>query len=248
MAYNICLAGSAEALKNMRPLADEFSLENFDAAHLLLERLRSGPASLLVLDAEMPEMPGLALLKVIREAAYGRELPVILISPVKTKESLAEAFGLGVDDYLQKPYDIRELRVRVRAVLRRRFEALEQWGGPIAVGDMEIDPSQRRCLVAGRRVALRPLEFAVLEVLMLKAGRVLSRNYLLSNIWRSDSSAYMRAVDTVVSRLRKALGSHGKMIETVSKLGYCLVPPEEKNAGRAARKSGGNGQGRQGAI
>jgi len=239
MAYNICLAGSAEALSDMGRLSDEFAVETYAAAHLLLERLRAKPASLLVLDADMPDMPGLALLRVIREAAYGKDLPVILISMAKTKESLAEAFGLGVDDYLQKPYDLRELRVRVRAVLRRRFEAMEQWGGPLILGDIEIDPSQRRCLVAGRRVTLRPLEFAVLEVLMLKAGRVLSRNYLLSNIWGTDSTAYMRAVDTVVSRLRKALGGHGKMIETVSKLGYCLVPPEERTGSRAPKNAGG---------
>jgi len=104
---------------------------------------------------------------------------------------------------------------------------MEHWGGPLAVGDIEIDPSQRRCLVDGVRVTLRPLEFAVLEILMLKAGRVLSRNYLLNNIWHSASVADIRAVDTVVSRLRKALGGHGKMIETVSKMGYYFAPPPE---------------------
>lgn len=239
MAYNICLAGNGEALKNMRELGPEFSVESFEAAHLLLERLRARPASLLVLDADMPDMPGLALLRVIRESGYGRDLPVIFVAKQKTKEALAEAFSLGVDDFVEKPFDIRELRVRARAVLRRRFEAAEQWGGPLTVGDIEIDPSQRRCLAAGRRVTLRPLEFAVLEMLMLKAGRVLSRNYLLSSIWRSDTAAYQRAVDTVVSRLRKALGAHGKMIETVSKLGYCLVPPEEKAGPRAARGADG---------
>lgn len=235
MAYNLCLAGNPEALKNMQQLSDEFTVESFGIAHELLERLRSGPANLLVVDHDFPDMPGMELLRVIRETAYGRDLPVIFISHNKTKESLAEAFGLGVDDYLQKPFDIRELRVRVRAVLRRRFEAMEHWGGPMAVGDIEIDPSQRRCLVAGERVSLRPLEFAVLEILMLKSGRVLSRSYLLNNIWHSASSADIRAVDTVVSRLRKALGKHGKMIETVSKLGYYLVPPEEKNGGYNGR-------------
>jgi len=234
MAYNICLAGSDEAIKNMQQLADEFAIECFSTAHGLLERLRSVPANLLLLDSALPDMPGVELLRVIRETAYGRELPVIFMSPNKTKESLAEAFGLGVDDYLQKPFDIRELRVRVRAVLRRRYEAMEHWGGPLSVGKIDIDPSQRRCLVDGERVTLRPLEFAVLEILMLKAGRVLSRNYLLNNIWHSASSADIRAVDTVVSRLRKALGRHGKMIETVSKMGYYLAPPSE-----AVRKAKG---------
>lgn len=240
MAYNLCLAANAEAIKNMQQLGDEFTVECFSAPHRLLERLRSGPANLLLLDSELSDMPGMELLRVIRETAYGRDLPVIFISLNKTKESLAEAFGLGVDDYLQKPFDIRELRVRVRAVLRRRFEAMEHWGGPISVGDIEIDPSQRRCLVAGERVALRPLEFAVLEILMLKAGRVLSRSYLLNNIWHSSSSADIRAVDTVVSRLRKALGRHGKMIETISKMGYYLAPPEEKGDGSPGKRGAGS--------
>ena len=227
MAYNLCLAGNAEAIKNMQQLGDEFAAESFGTAHQLLERLRSSPANLLLLDSDLPDMPGIELLRVIRETVYGRDLPVIFISVNKTKESLAEAFGLGVDDYLQKPFDLRELRVRVRAVLRRRYEAMEHWGGPLAVGSIEIEPSQRRCLVDGERVNLRPLEFAVLEILMLKAGRGLSRNYLLNNIWHSASSADIRAVDTVVSRLRKALGRYGKMIETVSKMGYYLAPPPE---------------------
>jgi len=211
----------------MQQMGDEFRMECFSVAHQLLERLRSGPANLLLLDRDLPDMPALELLRVIRETDYGKELPVIYISPVKTKESVAEAFGLGVDDYLQKPYDIRELRVRARAVLRRRFEALEHWGGPLAVGPIEIEPSQRRCLVDGERVQLRPLEFAVLEVLMLKAGRVLSRSYLLNNVWRTTASADIRAVDTVVSRLRRALGRRGRMITTVSKMGYYFAPPEE---------------------
>lgn len=235
MAYKLCLAGNETVLKNLKQLEDEFPAEAFSSAHLLLERLRSGPANLLLIDSDFPDMPGLELLRIIRETPYGRELPVIFMPTVKTKESLAEAFSLGVDDYLPKPFDLRELRVRIRAVLRRRYEAMENWGGPIAVGDIEIDPSQRRCIVAGERVTLRPLEFAVLEMLMLKTGRVLSRTYLLNNIWSSASPSDIRAVDTVVSRLRKALGGHGKMIETVSKLGYYLVPPEEKSAASRGR-------------
>jgi DNA-binding response OmpR family regulator len=236
MPYNICGIGPSDLCRTIQQLSDEFTLECFDAAHQALERLRSGPANLLIIDAELADMPGMELLRVIRETAYGRDLPVIFLSSTKTKETLAAAFGLGVDDYVQKPFDARELRVRVRAVLRRRFEAMEHWGGPLAVGRIEIDPAQRRCLVDGERVTLRPLEFAVLEILMLKAGRVLSRNYLLNNIWHSSSVADIRAVDTVVSRLRKALGKHGKVIETVSKMGYYLVPPDEagRKAGRGA--------------
>lgn len=229
MAYRICIAAKAEVCDPAQFLREEFVLECFGFAHRLLERLRTGQTDILIIDSDLPDMPGLELLRVIRETAYGRDLPVIFMATQKTRESIADAFGLGVDDYLQKPFDPRELRVRVRAVLRRRFEAVENWGGPIKIGDIEIDPSQRRCMVGGERVVLRPLEFAVLEILMLKAGRVLSRNYLLNNVWNSAGSADIRAVDTVISRLRKALGHWGRIIETVSKMGYYLVPPREKS-------------------
>lgn len=230
MPYSVCAIGEPELFRDLQQAGDKFSLEYFATAPLLLKRLQTSPASLLLLNAELSDMPGLELLRVIRETNYGRELPVIFLSARKTKESLGEAFGLGVDDYLQKPLDPRELLVRMKAVLRRRFEALETWGGPLTAGNIYIDPSQRKCLVGGEKVNLRPLEFAVLEMFMLKAGRVLSRGYLLTNVWHAMSAADIRAVDTVVSRLRKALGKHGEMIETISKLGYCLNLPAEKPA------------------
>ncbi|MFA6434204.1 MAG: response regulator transcription factor [Elusimicrobiales bacterium] len=237
MAYTIYAVAETEVRDSLDPLRDEFTLECFESAHKLIERLRQGAANLLLIDDELPDMRGIELLRVMRDTPYGRDLPVIFISAHRTKEFMTEAFGLGIDDYLQKPFDIRELRVRIRAVLRRRFESVEHWGEPITVGPIEIDPSQRRCLVDGERVSLRPLEFAVLEILMLKAGRVLSRNYLLNNVWHSISSADMRAVDTVISRLRKALGRSGGMIETVSKMGYYLVPPQtHRKSGRGGSK------------
>ena len=228
MLYNVCIIGEPELCREMQQFGDKFSFECFATAHQLLKRLRATPANLLLLSAELPDMPGLELLRVIRETNYGRELPVIFLSVRKTKESLDEVFSLGVDDYLVKPFDTRELLVRMKAVLRRRFEAMESWGGPVTAGDIYIDPSQRKCIVDGKKINLRPLEFAVLEMFMLKAGRVLGRNYLLTNVWHAMSVADIRAVDTVVSRLRKALGKHGELIETVSKLGYCLNLPAEK--------------------
>ncbi len=234
MAYSVYLAADCKSSSDFRRLADEFSVECFDASHLLLERLRSSLPHLLIIHPDLADMPGTGLLRLIRETSYGKELPIILLTGVKTKESLTEAYGLGVDDFLEKPFDIREIRARIKAVLRRRYEAAETIGGIIQVGGIEIEPSQRRCTVDGVRVNLRPLEFAVLEVLMLKAGRVLSRNYLLNNVWRSEAAADIRVVDTVVSRLRKALGGRGQRIVTVSKLGYYLMPPEEASARREA--------------
>ena len=207
-------------------LKPEFDVAACAAAQTALERLRSRHPNILLLDSELSEMTGIAFLRVLRETEYGKDLPVILLSARKTEESVEQAFALGVEDYMVKPFDQRELVVRIRAVLRRRFEGAEHWGPPLSIGGVEIDPSQRRCSVNGRRIRLRPREFELLEILMRKAGRVLTRSYLLETIWGMSSTAETRAVDGMVSRLRKRLGATtGKMVETVSKMGYTFRNP-----------------------
>lgn len=207
-------------------LKQEFDAEACAAAQTALERLRSRRPNILLLGSELSEMTGIAFLRILRETEYGKDLPVILFTARKTEESVAQAFALGVEDYMVKPIDQRELTVRIRAVLRRRFESAEHWGPPLSLGGVEIDPSQRRCVVNGKRIHLRPREFELLEILMRKAGRVLARSYLLETIWGMSSTAETRAVDGMVSRLRKRLGATaGKMVETVSKMGYSFKNP-----------------------
>lgn len=208
-------------------LGQEFTVQEGELAVHALEQLRTGRVDLMILDSELPDMPAMTFLRVLRETEHGRELPVIFVGNRKTDESVAEAFSLGVDDYLVNPVDARELLVRARAVLRRKFERLEHWGGSLSIGGVEIDPSQRLCIVHGKRIVLQPREFELLEILMRKARRVLTRSYLLETVWGMSSNAETRAVDAVVSRLRRRLGKRaGKMIETVSKLGYTFRDPD----------------------
>jgi len=228
MAYNILLLGGDS--KSRASLAQwfrkEFQVVACRLAREALDALKSAPPDLLVLDLDVADMDGLTFLRVLRETE-GRELPVIVLSARKTEESVARAFELGAEDYLSRPFDLRELAARVRAVLRRRWERAEHWGSALSLGGVEIDPSQRRTIVHGKRVTLRPREFELLEILMRKAGRVLTRAYLLETVWGMSSSADTRAVDVMVSRLRRRLGRAAKMIETVSKLGYCFANPVE---------------------
>jgi len=208
-------------------LSVEFAIQQGQLATRTLEILRARNSDLLVLDSDLPDMPAMTFLHVLRETEYGKELPVIYVSERKTEESVAQAFGLGVDDYLVKPFDPRELLVRARAVMRRKYERLEHWGGSLSIGGVEIDPSQRLCVVGGKRIILRPREFELLEILMRKAGRVLTRPYLLETVWGMSVSADTRAVDAMISRLRKSLGKRAcRLVETVSKLGYTFRDPE----------------------
>lgn len=209
-------------------LRQEFDVDSCELARQALDRLRARKPDLLMLGLDLPDMDGMTFLKVLRETEQGKEIPAIVMSLKKTEESVMQAYELGIDDYMSKPVDVRELLVRSRTVLRRRFERAEHWGAALSVQGIEIDPSQRRCLVHGKRVVLRPREFELLEILMRKAGRVLSRNYLLETIWGMSSSSDTRAVDVMVSRLRRKLGARGrKNIETVSKMGYTFLTPTD---------------------
>ena len=230
MAYFVLVldgnAGSQRALA--AALKGEFEVAACGLAREALERLGSTrPPDIIVMDYDLPDMECLTFLKVLRETELGRDLPIILTSARRSEDLVVEAFKIGIDDHLPKPFDVREMVMRVRAVLRRRYERLESFGNALAVGPLSIDPSQRLCTISGRHVRLQPREFELLEILMRKAGRVLSRVYLLETVWGMSSTAQTRAVDVMVSRLRRRLGGRpARMIETVSKLGYCLRDPK----------------------
>lgn len=207
-------------------LGAEFTVTACELAREALERMKAAEPDLLVLSVDLADMPGTTFLSVLRETEHGKTLPAIAVAAKKSEETFLRAFDLGAEDFLVKPFDPRELVVRCRTVLRRRYERTEHWGAALTAAGIEIDPSQRKCVVAGRRVVLRPREFALLEILMRKAGRVLARSYLLETVWGMSDAAQTRAVDVMVSRLRRSLGAEaGRMIETVSKLGYCFRPP-----------------------
>lgn len=194
------------------------------AARMLAE----AHADLAVLDLKLPDMDGMAWLGMIRQTEAGSTLPVIVASLKRVDSEVASAFELGAEDYVLKNCDPLELGARIRAVLRRRFERMERLGGAMLIGPVELDPTRHECRVRGSRVALRPREFELLEILMRKAGRVLNRVYLLETIWGMSASANTRAVDVGVSRLRLALGRRaGRWIETVERFGYRFRTPEE---------------------
>lgn len=228
MPYSLLLLDKETPSNPTAPslLSQEFKVETCNSAHNAFERLRSASFDLVLLGSNLQEMSGIDFLKILRGMDFGDKLPVIFLPGKKSDETLAGAFELGVEDYLPKPYDERELLMRVKTVLRRKSEQLQHAGGELTIAGIYIDPSQRKCLVDGKSVRLRPLEFDLLETLMRRSNRVLTRPYLLTAVWDMHSSADTRAVDAMISRLRRSLGRRAaKLIETISKMGYSFRDP-----------------------
>lgn len=200
-----------------------YSLELAAKAAAGLEAAVSKRPDLVILDMRLGDMAGLAWIKMLRSTDAGREIPLMAAADRKIDSEVASAFDWGADDYILKQLEAVELSARCRAVLRRRFEREETLGPAVSVGPITLDPGRHECRVRDKIVALKAREFELLEILMRKAGRVLSRAYLLETVWGMSRQASTRAVDVGVSRLRKSLGARaGRLIETVERFGYRL--------------------------
>ena len=183
-----------------------------------LAAVRAAVPALVVLDLMLPGMDGLEVCRRLR--AIAASLPIIMLTAKADEVDRVVGLELGADDYVVKPFSPKELVARVRAVLRRAQPADST--RPIEGGGIALDPARHRVTVAGAEVGLTPKEFELLQTLMEAAGRVLSREQLLSRVWgyaRADEIE-SRTVDVHVRRLRAKLGAAGSRIATVKTIGY----------------------------
>jgi DNA-binding response OmpR family regulator len=190
-----------------------------------LERAKSTPFDLLVLDLMLPRLDGLALCRAVRNGRTNRDVPILMLTARREESDKVIGLESGADDYLTKPFGVRELVARARALLRRPRHGTDTSGAepPIHVHDVDIDPARRRVRVSGRDVDLTDQEFRLLYLLASHAGIVFSREALLSKIWRGDTFVTVRSVDTLVKRLRRRVESDHKnpqLLLTVWGVGY----------------------------
>jgi DNA-binding response OmpR family regulator len=173
----------------------------------------------IILDVMMPGLDGWEVCKRLRQDPATSALPVLMLTAKADEGDRVLGLELGADDYVTKPFGVRELLARVKALLRRS-EVASTSPEVIKSGKIVVDSSRRTVTVAGKPVALTATEFNLLKTLAEKEGRVISREDLLS-LARGDEVAVMdRTVDVHVAALRKKLGKHGEMIETVRGVGY----------------------------
>lgn len=196
-----------------------------DVAHdgpAALARAAEAAPDLVVLDVMLPGLDGL---EVCRRLQARRPVPVLMLTARDAETDVLVGLGVGADDYLTKPFSIRELAARVHALLRRVERAAEQAGGDgrIVLGDLEIDPAQRRVTRAGAPAHLTPTEFDLLLHLAGHPRTVLAREALLGQVWGWSHVTGTRTVDSHVKALRRKLGSD--LIRTVHGVGYALEVP-----------------------
>jgi len=175
--------------------------------------------ALVLLDLQLPDFSGTEVCRRLRENARTRNIPIVMLTAKGEEVDRIVGLEVGADDYVVKPFSVRELMLRVRAVLRRTQEptaGVEE----VVFGELRLEPAAHRVWVSEQETTLTALEFKLLEVLLAGRGRVQTRERLLDVVWNMPSDLSTRTVDTHVKRLRQKLTSAGRYIETVRGIGY----------------------------
>lgn len=189
-----------------------------------LDQAMNGSQDVIILDRMLPEMDGIELLRKLRAA--GAETPVLMLSALGEVDHRVEGLQVGADDYLSKPFSFMELAARVDA-LHRRQQAQAETVTELRIGDLVLDLIGRRARRSGQPIELWPLEFRLLEYLMRNAGRVVTRNMLLENVWNLHFDPQTNVVEVHMSRLRGKVDKQfaQKLIQTVRGSGYVIREP-----------------------
>ncbi|MBI5543549.1 MAG: response regulator transcription factor [Deltaproteobacteria bacterium] len=197
-----------------------------DGAQGLNEALRHR-YDVVLLDVMLPSMDGLQVCRALRERS---DVPVLMLTARGEEADRVMGLELGADDYLPKPFSPRELLARIRAVLRRTRGQAGPAVRTVSVGELVVDPAQRRATLSGRELSLTSYEFDLLRALAERAGRVLTREQLMELAKGSSEESFDRSIDVHVSRLRQKLGDdprHPRWLKTVRGAGYLLSRESE---------------------
>jgi two-component system, OmpR family, alkaline phosphatase synthesis response regulator PhoP len=179
--------------------------------------------NLLILDVMMGGLSGFKMADILRKDKKTASIPIIFITAKDTENDMLTGFNIGADDYISKPFSIREVSVRVKAVLRRtQFEGSEDKEEIIAFDDLKIDIVKKKVFIGENPVILTKKEFEMLVLLASHPGNVFSREFILKSVWTDEVYVLDRTIDVNITRLRKKLGKYGKYIVTRLGYGYCF--------------------------
>jgi two-component system phosphate regulon response regulator PhoB len=191
-----------------------------------LQLARRHPPDFILLDLMLPDVQGTEICKALRSDPTTKDVPILILTARGEEVDRVVGFELGADDYVVKPFSVRELLLRMEAILRRGRSG-PRTGSVIEFGRLRIDRDAHRAWVDGEEVELTALEFKLLLTLHDRGNRVQTRTTLLDDVWGIDADITTRTVDTHVKRLREKLGAAGGYVETVRGVGYRFVDSPE---------------------
>tara|TARA_B100000965_G_scaffold310610_1_gene269976 strand:- start:225 stop:914 length:690 start_codon:yes stop_codon:yes gene_type:complete len=198
-----------------------FSVSSVGSLKDGFKSLDSNTYSLILLDLMLPDGSGLDLCKKIKSNSHLEAIPIIILTAKDDEVDKVVGFELGADDYVTKPFSVRELILRIKAVLKRgQKDSKEIVEVERQFGDLRIDIESHEVHVDSNPIELTALEFRLLNELVDKRGRVQSRDQLLSEVWGYNAEVTTRTVDTHIKRLREKLGPMGKYVQTIRGVGY----------------------------
>ena len=223
--YRILVVDDEEDLSEIL----KFNLENegyeVDTANSAEEALKMNISSyhLLLLDVMMGEISGFKMANILKKDKKTAQVPIIFITAKDTENDTVTGFNLGADDYISKPFSLREVIARVKAVLRRTATSdMEKVPEQLSYQSLVIDITKKKVSIDGEEVPLTKKEFEILFLLLQNKGRVFSREDILSRIWSDEVYVLDRTIDVNITRLRKKIGIYGKRIVTRLGYGYCF--------------------------
>lgn len=209
----------------------QFNLENegfeVDVANSAEEALKLDLTKyeLLLLDVMMGEISGFKMANMLKKDEKTSKIPIIFLTARDTENDMLTGFNIGADDYISKPFSIREVVARVKAVTRRRTASESKAKAKEEIIQFEtliINVNQKKTLVDGEEVALTKKEFEILKLLLSQRERVFSRDEILSSVWTDEVYVLDRTIDVNITRLRKKIGPYGRNIVTRLGFGYCF--------------------------
>jgi DNA-binding response OmpR family regulator len=217
-------AGIRELLRLHLDLAG-FTIEEAGDGRRALDRARSTTFDLVLLDVMLPGLDGVSVCRALRSTGPNVETPILMLTAREGESDKVLGLESGADDYLTKPFGVRELMARIAAIMRRhrRQTAVDTPAAVLRVGDLSLDRERREATVRGERVELTKQEFDLLYMMASRPGAVFTRAALLQEVWSDDTYVTDRTVDTVISRLRRKIerdSQDPEMLLTAWGVGY----------------------------
>jgi len=229
----VIMEDDAALLRGLRDnfLAQGYQVDTATDGRRGLESILADPPDLLILDLMLPSLSGYEVCAAIR--SRGLQFPVLMLTARGQEEDIVRGLDTGADDYLTKPFGIRELLARVKALLRRQPQETDV----VAFADFRLDRAAHKLFRQGREVTLTAKEYRLLDFFLRRAGRALTRNAILDAVWGDEVIVTDRSVDRCVTTLRQKIEDqprHPCLIQTIRDVGYRFDLPSPETGGREA--------------